>query len=73
MGPPVPWVKSAYASSSSLAWAVDEWSRAWNFRAQIAKKESYWTKPSESGSRMEMNSASSSFLGGMPRALARAC
>jgi len=67
--PPPPLVKSRNASSTSCVCESDVRSRLWNFRAQIARNEGYSAKPSSSGSRIEVNSASSEGLGGIPNAL----
>lgn len=67
----LPPANSANASSTSASCAAsDGGSRACSLSAQMPTKEGYVAKPSSSGSRIEMKSASSDFEeGGMPRAL----
>lgn len=67
----LPPANSANASSTSASCAAsDGGSRACSLSAQMPTKEEYVAKPSSSGSRIEMKSASSDLeAGGMPRAL----
>lgn len=67
----LPPANSANASSTSASCAAsDGGSRACSLSAQMPTKDGYVAKPSSSGSRIEMKSASSDFEeGGMPRAL----
>lgn len=67
----LPPANSANASSTSASCAAtDGGSRACSLSAQMPTKDGYVAKPSSSGSRIEMKSASSDLEeGGMPRAL----